>query len=61
MTMCIDNEALYEVTQRALKVKQPSFDNLNAIIAQVMCGITTSLRFSGQLNGCVEDIPHKCA
>ena len=53
MTICIDNEALYEVTQRTLKVKQPSFEDLNGVVAQVMCGVSTSLRFPGQLNGCV--------
>lgn len=51
MAMCIDNEALYDVTQRTLKVKQPSFDDLNSVVAQVMCGVSTSLRFPGQLNG----------
>ncbi|KAI0775033.1 beta-tubulin 2 [Trametes elegans] len=51
MTMCIDNEALYELTQRSLKVNQPSFDDLNTVVAQVMCGVSTSLRFPGQLNG----------
>ncbi|KAI0749828.1 beta-tubulin 2 [Daedaleopsis nitida] len=51
LTMCIDNEALYDITQRTLKVKHPSFDDLNTVVAQVMCGVTTSLRFPGQLNG----------
>ncbi|KAI0833676.1 beta-tubulin 2 [Trametes gibbosa] len=51
LTLCIDNEALYEVTQRTLKVNQPSFDDLNNVVAQVMCGVSTSLRFPGQLNG----------
>ena len=53
MTLCIDNEALYDVTQRTLKVKEPTFDDLNTVVSQVMCGVTTSLRFPGQLNGCV--------
>ncbi|CDO76984.1 hypothetical protein BN946_scf184298.g11 [Trametes cinnabarina] len=51
MTMCIDNEALYDITQRTMKVKQPSFDDLNNVVSQVMCGVSTSLRFPGQLNG----------
>ncbi|PIL29829.1 hypothetical protein GSI_08036 [Ganoderma sinense ZZ0214-1] len=51
MTLCIDNEALYDVTQRTLKVKEPTFDDLNTVVSQVMCGVTTSLRFPGQLNG----------
>ncbi|TBU33607.1 beta-tubulin 2 [Dichomitus squalens] len=51
LTLCIDNEALYDISQRALKVKHPTFDNLNSVVSQVMCGVTTSLRFPGQLNG----------
>ncbi|KAI1797411.1 beta-tubulin 2 [Ganoderma leucocontextum] len=51
LTLCIDNEALYDVTQRTLKVKLPTFDDLNTVVSQVMCGVTTSLRFPGQLNG----------
>jgi len=51
MTICIDNEALYDITTRALKVKLPTFDDLNGVISQVMCGVSTSLRFPGQLNG----------
>ncbi|KAI0648941.1 beta-tubulin 2 [Trametes meyenii] len=56
LTLCIDNEALYDVAQRTLKVKQPSFDDLNNIVSQVMCGVTTSLRFPGQLNGDVRKL-----
>ncbi|EIM90961.1 beta-tubulin 2 [Stereum hirsutum FP-91666 SS1] len=51
LTVCIDNEALYDITTRTLKVKTPSFNDLNTIISQVMCGVSTSLRFPGQLNG----------
>ncbi|KAH8977478.1 beta-tubulin 2 [Lactarius hatsudake] len=51
MTICIDNEALYDITTRALKVKSPTFDDLNSLVSQVMCGVSTSLRFPGQLNG----------
>ncbi|KAH9954326.1 beta-tubulin 2 [Russula dissimulans] len=51
MTICVDNEALYDITTRALKVKSTTFDDLNGVISQVMCGVSTSLRFPGQLNG----------
>ncbi|KAI5120202.1 hypothetical protein M0805_006308 [Coniferiporia weirii] len=51
MTICIDNEALYEINLRTLKNKTPDFESLNTLIAQVMCGVSTSLRFPGQLNG----------
>lgn len=51
LTICIDNEALYDISTRTLKLKSPSFTDLNVLIAQVMCGVSTSLRFPGQLNG----------
>ncbi|KAF8960035.1 beta-tubulin 2 tubb2 [Flammula alnicola] len=51
LTICIDNEALYDISVRTLKIKNPNFENLNNLIAQVMCGVSTSLRFPGQLNG----------
>ncbi|KAJ7672246.1 beta-tubulin 2 [Mycena polygramma] len=51
LTICIDNEALYDISIRALKVKSPSFKDLNGLISKVMCGVSTSLRFPGQLNG----------
>jgi len=48
--MCIDNEALYEICTRTLKLSNPSYGELNHLISQVMSGITCSLRFPGQLN-----------
>ncbi|KAF8553882.1 beta-tubulin [Imleria badia] len=51
LTICIDNEALYDIAVRTLKIKTPSFDDLNQLISKVMCGVSTSLRFPGQLNG----------
>ncbi|ESK95888.1 beta-tubulin 2 tubb2 [Moniliophthora roreri MCA 2997] len=51
LTICIDNEALYNITTGILKIKSPGFPDLNDLIAKVMCGVSTSLRFPGQLNG----------
>ncbi|KAH7884792.1 beta-tubulin [Phlebopus sp. FC_14] len=51
LTICIDNEALYDIAVRTLKIKSPHFDDLNQLISKVMCGVSTSLRFPGQLNG----------
>ncbi|KAI6025649.1 beta-tubulin [Pisolithus orientalis] len=51
LTICIDNEALYDIAVRTLKIKTPDFSDLNQIISRVMCGVSTSLRFPGQLNG----------
>ncbi|PBL04346.1 beta-tubulin 2 [Armillaria gallica] len=51
LTICIDNEALYDINQRTLHIKSPSFSDLNQVVSKVMCGVSTSLRFPGQLNG----------
>lgn len=49
-TFCIDNEALYDICFRTLKLKSPSYDDLNQLVSLVMSGVTTCLRFPGQLN-----------
>ncbi|WFD07191.1 Tubulin beta chain (Beta tubulin) [Malassezia vespertilionis] len=49
-TFCIDNEALYDICFRTLKLKNPNYDDLNHLVSLVMSGITTCLRFPGQLN-----------
>lgn len=48
--MCIDNEALYDICFRTLKLTSPSYGDLNHLVSQVMSGITCCLRFPGQLN-----------
>jgi hypothetical protein len=49
-TFCIDNEALYDICLRTLKLTTPTYGDLNHLISDVMSGVTTSLRFPGQLN-----------
>lgn len=49
-TFCIDNEALYSICFRILKESVPNYDSLNKLISQSMAGITTCLRYPGQLN-----------
>ncbi|KAJ9065776.1 Tubulin beta chain (Beta tubulin) [Entomophthora muscae] len=49
-TFCIDNEALYDICFRTLKLTNPGYGDLNHLVSQVMSGVTTSLRFPGQLN-----------
>lgn len=48
--MTIDNEALYDICFRTLKLANPSYGDLNQLVSQVMSGVTCSLRFPGQLN-----------
>lgn len=49
-TFCFDNEALYGICFRTLKLSSPSYGELNHLISQTMSGLTTCLRFPGQLN-----------
>merc|ERR1712109_340701 len=46
----IDNEALYDVCFRTLKLSTPTYGDLNHLVSLTMSGITTCLRFPGQLN-----------
>ncbi|ETW83739.1 alpha 3 tubulin [Heterobasidion irregulare TC 32-1] len=46
----VDNEAIYDICKKRLNVSQPSFTNLNRLIAQVVSSVTVSLRFDGSLN-----------
>ncbi|KAF0042727.1 hypothetical protein F2P81_004064 [Scophthalmus maximus] len=49
-TYCIDNEALYDICFRTLKLTTPSYGDLNHLVSATMSGVTTCLRFPGQLN-----------
>ncbi|KAM3179052.1 alpha-tubulin [Hymenolepis weldensis] len=49
-TFCIDNEALYDICFRTLKLPSPNYSDLNHLVSLTMSGVTTSLRFPGQLN-----------
>ncbi len=49
-TYCIDNEALYDICFRTLKLNTPTYGDLNHLVSVTMSGVTTSLRFPGQLN-----------
>jgi len=46
----VDNEAIYDICRKNLKIGRPSYSNLNRVIAQTVSSITASLRFEGQLN-----------
>lgn len=49
-TFVIDNEALYDICFRTLKLNNPTYGDLNHLVSLAMSGITTSFRFPGQLN-----------
>jgi len=48
--MVIDNEALYDICFRTLKLTTPTYGDLNHLVSATMSGVTCSLRFPGQLN-----------
>jgi hypothetical protein len=48
--LVLDNEALYDICFRTLKLTTPTFGDLNHLISAVMSGVTCCLRFPGQLN-----------
>eukprot|EP01112_Ceratiomyxa_fruticulosa_P019886 TRINITY_DN6613_c1_g1_i1.p1 TRINITY_DN6613_c1_g1~~TRINITY_DN6613_c1_g1_i1.p1 ORF type:complete len:383 (+),score=71.33 TRINITY_DN6613_c1_g1_i1:230-1378(+) len=49
-TFCIDNEALYDICFKTLKLQAPSYSDLNHLVSSVMSGTTACLRYPGQLN-----------
>ncbi|ETO28558.1 Tubulin beta chain [Reticulomyxa filosa] len=48
--MVVDNEALYDICFRTLKLTTPTYGDLNHLVSAAMSGITCCLRFPGQLN-----------
>ncbi len=50
LTQVLDNEALYDICFRTLKLTTPTFGDLNHLISAVMSGITCCLRFPGALH-----------
>ena len=50
MAFLVDNQAIYDICQKKLKVTRPTYTNLNRLIAQIISSITASLRFDGALN-----------
>merc|ERR1711997_1401642 len=50
ISIVLDNEAIYEICQKNLDIKRPSYDTLNRLIAKAVSSMTASLRFEGELN-----------
>lgn len=48
-TYCIDNEALYDICFRTLRLANPTYGDLNHLVSATMSGVTTCLRFPGQV------------
>lgn len=64
-TYCIDNEALYDICFPTLKLTTPTYGDLNHFVSATMSGVSTCLRFPGQLNAdlrklAVNMVPFPC-
>jgi len=53
-TFCIDNEALYDICFRTLKLTTPTYGDLNHLVSATMSGVTTCLRFPGQVRHLID-------
>jgi len=49
-TYCFDNETLFNICRRNLKVHRPTYPDLNHLVSASMSGVTTCLRFPGGFN-----------
>jgi len=50
VSLLLDNEAIYGICQKQLRIQKPDVGNLNRLISKVISSMTASLRFSGELN-----------
>ena len=46
----MDNEAIYEICSKNLRIDRPEYTHLNTLVAQVVSSSTASLRFKGTMN-----------
>jgi tubulin alpha len=46
----IDNQACYDICHKNLDIEHCTYTNINRIVAQMISGMTASLRFDGALN-----------
>ena len=49
-TVCLDNHALYSLSNKISKTKSPTYSDINNLIAIAMSGVTCSFRFKSQVN-----------
>lgn len=53
LTDCVflmDNEALYDICSAKLDIEDPTYIDLNRILAQVVSSLTAAMRFDGSIN-----------
>ena len=56
MTICLDNEKLYYLAQKKAEIENPSFLDINKIVANLISKLTIRERFNYGLNGGLTDL-----
>ena len=56
LSLVFDNEALYSICNSFLEIESPSFNNLNALVAEVVSSVTAGYRFESAINLTLRDI-----
>lgn len=49
VNFAFDNEALYDISQKALGIERPTYTNLNRITGKVISSLTSPLRFESSM------------
>jgi tubulin beta len=53
-TFCFANQTLYDICFRTLKLKTPTYEDLNQLISATISGVTTCFRFPGMYCFCFD-------
>lgn len=56
LNLIFDNEALYHIIEQKLRISEPSYLNINRLIAQVASSLTANIRFNGLTNNSLGEI-----
>ena len=56
MTICLDNEKLYSLAEKKADIENPSFADLNKIVANLISKLTIRERFNYKMNGNLSDL-----
>jgi len=51
VSVMLDNHSIYDILRKNLGIQRPTYKNINRLIAQFISLLTTSIRFSGAVNG----------
>lgn len=54
-TFCFDNQTLFDILNKTLRLSSGTFDDLNYLLGQVMIGVTACFRFPGKAHWIRDD------